>query len=80
MILCLLIPSSKSKPWPYFVDTYLQDLKTLLLPLLAPESHTNRTTLWQEAEYLQSYLPLEQWSIERFEREKYFAGFTAAQL
>ena len=76
------LQKAPSKPWSYFADTYFEDLQTLLppLPTPGPQSLNNRTTLKQEVEYLQSYLPLERRSIERLERERYFAGFTAAKL
>ena len=76
------LPRTPYKPWSYFVDAYLKDLE-LYLPLIpVPESPSpdNRTTLPQEAEYLASYLPIERRSVERLERAKYFAGFSAAQL
>ena len=48
--------------------------------LLSTGDRRTRTTLPQEAEYLESFLPIERRSIERLERAGFFAGLSAARL
>ena len=78
-------PPPPPKPWAYFVDAYREDLRLSLPPAPEPEPEPlslggSRTTLPQEAEYLEAFVPIERRSIERLEQAGFFAGLSAARL